>query len=135
MKPPFMLDTNVVSAFMHGRSRALDRRISAYGKDDLCVSVVSYGETRYGLALRPGAKHLAAAAELLFGLVKISPWTPEAACRYGEMRAELRRRGRTMQPLDMLIAAHALEAGATLVTSDRAFRFVPGLAVENWLDD
>jgi tRNA(fMet)-specific endonuclease VapC len=34
----------------------------------------------------------------------------------------------------MLIAAHALEAGATLVTSDRAFRFVPGLMVENWLE-
>ncbi|WP_309084724.1 PIN domain-containing protein [Chelativorans sp.] len=58
---------------------------------------------------------------------------PEVADRYGEVRAELRRLGR-IQPLDLLIAAHALQVGATLVTSDRAFQFVPGLAVENWLE-
>lgn len=45
----------------------------------------------------------------------------------------MRRLGKALQPLDMLIAAHALEAGATLVSSDRAFRQVPGLAVEDWM--
>jgi len=40
--------------------------------------------------------------------------------------------GLALQPLDMLIAAHALEAGAVLVSADRAFRFVPGLTVEDW---
>jgi len=130
-----MLDTNVVSAFMHGRSAALDSRISAHEKAELCVSVVSYGETRYGLAQRPQAKRLAAAADALFDLVEILPWTAEVARRYGEMRAQLRREGRMLQPLDTLIAAHALEMGATLVTSDRAFRFVTGLTVENWLMD
>ena len=134
MKQRFMLDTNAVSAFMHGRSTTLDWRISAYGKAELCVSVVTYAETRYGLAQRPEAKRLAAAADALFDLVEILPWTAEVACRYGEMRAQLRREGRMLQPLDMLIAAHALEAGATLVTTDRAFRVVPGLMVENWLE-
>lgn len=51
---------------------------------------------------------------------------------YGELRAAMRRIGRGLQPLDMLIAAHALEAGAVLVSSDSAFRHVPGLAVEDW---
>jgi tRNA(fMet)-specific endonuclease VapC len=32
--------------------------------------------------------------------------------------------------LDLLIAAHALAEGCTLVTADRAFRNVPGLQVE-----
>jgi tRNA(fMet)-specific endonuclease VapC len=40
--------------------------------------------------------------------------------------------GKSLQPLDMLIAAHALEAGATLVTNDRAFRHVPGLEIDDW---
>jgi tRNA(fMet)-specific endonuclease VapC len=44
----------------------------------------------------------------------------------------MERSGNLLAPLDMLIAAHALEAGATLVSNDRAFRFVPGLAVEDW---
>jgi tRNA(fMet)-specific endonuclease VapC len=38
----------------------------------------------------------------------------------------------TLQLHDMLIAAHALSLGATLVTSDAAFRHVPDLIVEDW---
>lgn len=129
-----MLDTNVVSAFMHGRNSVLDRRITVHRKSELCVSAITYGETRYGLAKRPEASRLAAAAEALFSSIEILPWTSDVARRYGDIRAELRRQGRALQPLDMLIAAHALEVGATLVTSDRAFRFVPGLSVENWLE-
>ncbi|WP_246249001.1 type II toxin-antitoxin system VapC family toxin [Chelativorans alearense] len=129
-----MLDTNAVNAFMHGRSSELDRRITVRVKPELCVSAVTYGETRYGLAQRPEATRLAAAATALFRMVEILPWASDVGERYGEMRAELRRQGRALQPLDMLIAAHALEVGATLVTSDRAFRFVPGLQVENWLE-
>jgi tRNA(fMet)-specific endonuclease VapC len=32
----------------------------------------------------------------------------------------------------MLIAAHALDAKAVLVTSDRAFNLVAGLELEDW---
>jgi len=39
--------------------------------------------------------------------------------------------GRPLAPLDLLIAAHALAAGCTLVTADRAFAQVPGLVVED----
>lgn len=132
MTPRYMLDTNAVSAFMHGRSRVLDAEVAAREKPELCVSTISYGETLYGLANRPQAVHLAATAAKLFQIVDILAWTATTATRYGELRVQMRRSGRSLQPLDMLIAAHALEAGAILVTNDRAFRSVPGLAVEDW---
>ena len=57
----------------------------------------------------------------------------EAALIYGEIRAGLERGGKTIGPLDMLIAAHALSLGATLVTNNEAeFRRVPDLRSENW---
>lgn len=132
MNRPFMLDTNAVSAFMHQNSAALDRRVAEAGKERLVVSAISYGETHYGLVMNPGARRLWAAAEYLFTTVTVLDWTLETSRRYGRLRAEMRRLGKALQPLDMLIAAHALEAGATLVSSDRAFRQVPGLAVEDW---
>lgn len=128
----FMLDTNVVGVFMHARSTSLDRRIAACRAGELGTSTIVFGETQYGLALRPGATRLAAAAKYLFGQIALLPWTAEVGERYGRLRAEMHRAGKSLQPLDMLIAAHALEAGATLVTNDHAFRFVPGLAVEDW---
>ena len=44
------------------------------------------------------------------------------------------RSGRKIGPNDLLIAAHARNIGATLVTNnEREFRRVPGLSVQNWL--
>jgi len=37
-----------------------------------------------------------------------------------------------MGNLDMMIAAHALAAETVLVTSDRDFRRVGGLTIEDW---
>ena len=132
MSAPFMLDTNAVSAFMRGNSATLDEKIAETGAERLLVSAVSYGETLYGLANNPGAKRLWAAAEHLMDIVTVLDWTAKTGRQYGSLRAEMRRAGKSLEPLDMLIAAHALEAGATLVASDRAFRHVPGLTVEDW---
>jgi tRNA(fMet)-specific endonuclease VapC len=128
----WMLDTNAISLFMHGRSRSLDGEIAGRSRTQLCISAISYGETLYGLAHRPDASRLARAAAKLFEMVRIMPWSIATAEYYGPFRADMRRTGISLQPLDLLIAAHALEAGATLVTSDAAFRHVPGLTVEDW---
>lgn len=41
-------------------------------------------------------------------------------------------KGKTLAPLDLLIASHALIKDAILVTSDHAFAKVPKLRVEDW---
>ena len=127
-----MLDTNAVSAFMHGRSRTLDEAIAAHDRFDLCISAVSYGETLFGMAMRPEARRLAKAAHALFDNVDIVPWTSETAATYGQLRSAMRRAGIGLEPLDLMIAAHAVSLGATLVTSDTAFLHIPGLNVEDW---
>lgn len=46
----------------------------------------------------------------------------------------LDRRGTPIPPQDSLIAAHALQAGAAVLTLDRDFRRIPGLTVLDSLD-
>jgi tRNA(fMet)-specific endonuclease VapC len=128
----FMLDTNVVSAFIRGRSKQLDLRIADTPPDRLCVSIITFGETTFGLAKRPGATTLAAAAHNLFGKIEILDFDLKAGKTYGSLRALLEARGTPLSPLDTLIAAHAASIGATLVSNDRAFRMVPDLQVEDW---
>ena len=64
--------------------------------------------------------------------VDVLPWGAPIAERYGAVRAELERQGKIVAPLDLLIATHALDVGAALVTNDLAFGHIPGLQIEDW---
>ena len=60
-------------------------------------------------------------------------FTEAAARSYGEIRADLERKGTLIGPLDLLIAAHARSLGATLITLNaREFKRVKGLQVQAW---
>jgi predicted nucleic acid-binding protein len=52
-----------------------------------------------------------------------------------EYAGRLLKRGKLLAPLGMLIAAHALNFGVTLVTNNWAFRNVPNLRVDDWMID
>ncbi|MEO4000548.1 type II toxin-antitoxin system VapC family toxin [Mesorhizobium sp. CAU 1732] len=130
----WLLDTNTISAAVHRRSETLDERLLELGALPLRVSAISYGEVQFGLAQKPAARHLARSIADFFRNVQILDWTESTAEVYGTLRADMKKAGKALSPLDMLIAAHALEAHATLVTSDRAFRFVPGLDTVDWIE-
>ena len=52
---------------------------------------------------------------------------------YGRVRYELEKSGQTVGAMDLLIAAHALALGATLVTNNLAhFQRVSSLSVTRW---
>lgn len=59
--------------------------------------------------------------------VSVLPVTPEVAQGYGQIFAELRRKGTPIPTNDVWIAAVTLEARSHLVTFDEDFRAVKGL--------
>ncbi len=62
------------------------------------------------------------------------PFDDSAADAYGSIRADLELRGQLIGSNDMLIAAHALSLGATLITNNVSeFERVTGLRIENWV--
>jgi tRNA(fMet)-specific endonuclease VapC len=65
----------------------------------------------------------------------ILPFDDAAVWAYGDLRADLERRGTPIGSLDTMIAAHALSLQALLVTNNtREFAKVPGLQLDNWVD-
>jgi tRNA(fMet)-specific endonuclease VapC len=126
-----MLDTNIVSHIVKQHNAVIRRAVSA-PIDQLCVSAITQGELLFGLARRPEATRLNAGVREFIRRVDVLPWDRHVAAAYGDLRADLQRGGRELAPLDLLIAAHALSAGAVLVTNDQAFAQVAGLAVEDW---
>jgi len=127
----YMLDTNIVSHLLRGHPGVM-ARVMATPMASLCLSSITGAELMYGLAKRPGASRLAHAVDELVRRVEVLSWMPSVMRGYGQVRAALESQGQPMGALDLLIAAHALDIGAVLVTNDQAFRRVAGLVVEDW---
>jgi tRNA(fMet)-specific endonuclease VapC len=88
-------------------------------------------ELRYGAARRRSAR-LTAAIDAVLAAITVLPFDTVAAERAGVVRAGLEAKGVALALADSQIAGHALATGTTLVSSDAAFRRVPGLTVRNW---
>jgi tRNA(fMet)-specific endonuclease VapC len=137
MNTLYMLDTNMVSYIAKGHSQAARARMLNLAKDEIvCLSAITEAEIRFGLAKRPEAVALRERMEWFLAAIKILPWGSEEAKAYGALRAKMESAGKTLENMDLLIAAHALAQGAVLVTNDKAFAQVNDLqATVNWATD
>ena len=98
------------------------------------LSAISLAELEFGL--HAGGRPKEKRPSLMQVLLPFETFDFDAVnCvhHYGRIRAELEKTGKTIGPLDLLIAAHALALDATLITHNtREFRRVPDLKVEDW---
>jgi tRNA(fMet)-specific endonuclease VapC len=130
---PYLLDTNIISDIVRYPVGRVAARIREVGADQVCTSIVVAAELRFG-EMKRGSRRLLARVEAALDTLDILPLEPPADRLYGQLRADLERRVLPIRANDMLIAAHALAIGCTLVTAnEREFSRIPGLKVENWL--
>ena len=122
-----LLDTNAYSAFFRDDPIVTEL---VHGADELALSVIVVGELLYGF--QRGRRYEQNLAELRSFIgrpfVTFLPVGPVTAEHYGSIAAALRAKGRPIPTNDMWIAAHAMETGADLVSADRHFGYVGGLA-------
>ena len=127
-----LLDTNICVYVIKTRPPEVLARFNDFEPEELAVSVVTAMELRVG-ALRASGTHYAGRVDALLGQLSVLPLGEETVDFYSRTKVDLQRRGEVIGPMDLLIAAHALSLGATLVTNnEREFRRVAGLTVENW---
>ena len=128
----FLLDTNICIYVINERPPEVLAQFLANEDEGIGISSITAGELYFGVRKTRSARNLDALQGFLAPL-NVADYDLAAAAAYGEVRAALERKGTPIGPLDMLIAAHALSMGVTLVTNnEREFRRVPGLTVENW---
>ena len=132
-----MLDTNMASYLLKNKSAALRNRMQSLKASEVaCISAVTEAELLYGIAKSPIGEQRMRLLKWFLQLVIIHPWGRDEAAVYGPLRAKQEGMGKSLGPLDMQIAAHAISVGAILLTNDKAFHHVPDLAgIENWASD
>ncbi|MEW6595303.1 MAG: type II toxin-antitoxin system VapC family toxin [Thermodesulfobacteriota bacterium] len=129
----FLLDTNIISDLIRNPAGTVAQRIAEQGEEVVCTSIVVACELRFG-ARKKGSALLAARVEEILSVLEVMALDDDADRHYARIRATLEANGTPIGPNDLLIAAHAMALGLTLVTANTAeFSRIPGLPVENWL--
>jgi tRNA(fMet)-specific endonuclease VapC len=129
-----LLDTNICIYIINAKPPAVLARFHQYRLGDIGLSSVVAAELAYGVA-KSGSARNRQALEMFLAPLEVVPFDEAAVWAYGELRADLERRGQPIGSLDTMIAAHALSLGATLVTNNtREFAKLKGLSLQNWVE-
>jgi tRNA(fMet)-specific endonuclease VapC len=130
----YLLDSNILIAAIKGTHRPLLNRLAGMAPSRLFLSALTEAELLYGAEKsRHGARARAALDIVTAGMTPL-PFDADDGHPYARIRAALERKGASIGPMDLLIAAQAVARDLVLVTDNlREFRRVPGLHCENWL--
>ena len=130
----YLLDSGIAQEYTQRHNPVFDRAEARVGRGDkIGVCTPIYGELLGGIELSETRDRNMQRLALAMSRLILWPFDAAAAWEYGRLYAELRRTGRAMQQIDIMIAAIALTLGnTTVVSSDSDLAAVPGLSVENW---
>ena len=130
-----ILDTNVLSALMHGQSSAVIGWLDRQAASGIWTTAITVYESRFGIALLPDGRKRTVLAERFEAMVggplrgRVLPFDAAAAEMAARLGASRRARGVSVEVRDTLIAGIVLVRGARLAT--RNVRHFPDVAVVN----
>lgn len=132
----YLLDANAISHIMRNTEGAVAsryrQRLLAPAPCQMVTSILVQCELPFGLARKPNPR-LQAAYDIQMRQLPVLPLDTDVAEHYAGLRTVLERDGTPMGANELLIAAHALSLGLTLVTNnERDFADISGLKIENW---
>jgi tRNA(fMet)-specific endonuclease VapC len=133
-RPRYLADTDILSDVIRNPAGGVARQLLRAGEGATLTSIVVACELRFG-ALKKQSAALSQRVDDLLASIEVLPLNVGVDRVYAQLRWALESAGTPIGPNDLLIAAHALDMGLTLVTNNvREFSRIKDLRVENWLD-
>jgi tRNA(fMet)-specific endonuclease VapC len=129
MNGRYLLDTNIVIAIFADEA-AVHQQLA--GAEEVFVPSIVLGELYYGAQKSVRIASNVARVDEFAANNSVLFCDTETAQQYGEIKSELRAKGRPIPENDIWIAAIAKQHQLTLVTRDGHFDNVDGLLIEIW---
>jgi len=129
----FLIDTNICIYIMNKRPVGVIKKFKQFELGEIGISTITVSELQYGAAKSTFREKNEVRLEEFLAPLEILTYDQIAARVYGDVRFQLEKRGQTMGPLDLLIAAHAISQNLVLITNnDKEFKRIKKLKIENW---
>ena len=131
----YLLDTNICIYIINEKPENVLRKFEQYPVHEFGISSVTHAELQYGVEKSKNKiTNQDALDEFLLPLTILSFHGKRLVTCYGEIRVSLESKGKTIGPLDTLIAAHALSLDLTIISNNiKEFARIPNLKCENWI--
>jgi tRNA(fMet)-specific endonuclease VapC len=127
------LDTDVCIAILRGKDPSLESKLRELPITTVEIPSVVIAELWVGVCKSENPSRAESKLELFMRDLQITPFDESAARKYGQIRADLERRGVSIGENDLLIAATVINHGGRLITRNhREYAHVQGLRVETW---
>ena len=129
----YLLDTNAVGDLMNGR-HGVELRVKQASREGAIIGTCEVVAAELFFGAENSANrdtNLALLNQTLAGL-RTWPLTRAASKEFGRLSATMKKRGKAIGSLDVMIAAIALTLDCVVVSRDSDMLAVPGLPVENW---
>jgi tRNA(fMet)-specific endonuclease VapC len=125
----YILDTNIVIALFAGEQSVLDHLRDA---NEVYIPSVVIGELYYGAQKSSQASNNQRRIEAFIASNIILACDAVSAFHYGNIKEQLRQKGKPIPENDIWIAAIALQFDGILVSRDEHFSAIQDLTVECW---
>ena len=131
----YLLDTNICIYIITEKPKKVLRKFEHYPVSEFGISSITHAELQYGVAKSKNKDTNQNALDEFLLPLTILPFHGERLMKcYGEIRTSPESKGKTIGPLDMLIAAHALGLHLTIISNNiKEFSRIPKLKCENWV--
>jgi tRNA(fMet)-specific endonuclease VapC len=129
-----LLDANHLGTALAPVSRIRERIHHAHLRGEVfgtCIPVIY--EVQVGLNNTNNPRTAFTQLRRLLVGVKIWPMEADLAMFYADVYHDVKRQGRTLSQVDMMLAALTRQMNLTLLTTDRDFEALPDIRVENWV--
>ena len=130
----YMLDTNIVIYAIKRRPIEVMEMFNRHA-GTMCISSITLSELLYGVEKSTQPARNMRKVNDFIAQIDLLDYEEQAAKHYGQIRADLERKGTLIGVNDLHIAGHARSASLILVTNnEKEFVRVHKLQVENWVN-
>lgn len=128
----YLIDTNIIIYRLKNLGNVNANFLKNKDKH-MSLSVISYGELVFGAKKSKAAEKNMETVNAIKSIFPLLEITSEIMNIFGEIKAYTQKIGKTIDDMDLLIAATAITNNFTLVTHNmKHFKNIPNLKVEDW---